>query len=129
MSLEHGKHNEDVCDYLFKSKDFYDWVVTTAFYSALHYVQSKIFPIKEGVITYSTFESYFTFKKSSDKNLSQHSLTITLVENGIPKVKTYYRRLFDMCMSARYRDYKTSYEKAKKAKEDLTKIKSSLGII
>jgi hypothetical protein len=31
-------------------------------------------------------------------------------------------------MSARYKDYKTTYEKAKKAKEDLEMIKSGLKI-
>jgi len=128
LSLEHGKHNEEACDYLFIDKRFYDWVVTTAFYSALHYVHTKIFPFKEGLINYTNFESYYIFKNSKEKNLSKHSLTISLVVNKIPAVRTYYRRLYDMCMSARYKDYKTSYEQAKKAKEDLEKIKSGLKI-
>lgn len=34
-NLEQAKHNENVCNYLGRSKDHSDWVITTAFYSAI----------------------------------------------------------------------------------------------
>ncbi len=44
-NLEYAQHNEKACKYLDKKPEFTDWVITTAFYSALHFVRYKIFPI------------------------------------------------------------------------------------
>lgn len=38
MSKEHEQHNEELCDFLIADGKFTDWIVTTSFYSALHYV-------------------------------------------------------------------------------------------
>lgn len=52
-SLDHAKHNERVCNYLGKNADFGDWVITTSFYAAMHYVRHLIVPIKIDEITYN----------------------------------------------------------------------------
>lgn len=45
MRKQHAIHNEEACDFLLSSNKFNDWVITTAFYSALHFVQHEIFPL------------------------------------------------------------------------------------
>lgn len=59
MKGKHAAHNEKACDYLLKSRLFNDWVITTAFYSALHYVQDEIFPLTEDRKTYNNFNIFF----------------------------------------------------------------------
>ena len=44
-SLNHAIHNKEACEYLSKEPKFSDWVITTAFYSALHFIDYKIFPL------------------------------------------------------------------------------------
>ncbi|MEJ7683795.1 MAG: hypothetical protein WKG06_39235 [Segetibacter sp.] len=44
--LDHAIHNENVCSYLELKKEYADWIITTAFYSALQFVSYKIFPLK-----------------------------------------------------------------------------------
>ena len=58
-SLAHAKHNERVCNYLGRSADFGDWVITTAFYSAMHYVRHLMVPIMIEGDVYNDFESLF----------------------------------------------------------------------
>ena len=48
MKQEHAKHNEDACHYLNQSGKYNDWVITTAFYSAMHYVQYELFSMEVG---------------------------------------------------------------------------------
>ena len=45
-SFSHGVHNEKACDLLELTHNFPDWTITTAFYASLHFVTSKIFPLK-----------------------------------------------------------------------------------
>ncbi|MBX7216157.1 MAG: hypothetical protein K1X90_04245 [Candidatus Kapabacteria bacterium] len=46
----HALHNEQVCDYLAMHGGFSDWVVTTTFYSAIHWIEDYLFPcvVKDG---------------------------------------------------------------------------------
>ena len=43
-SIDHAKHNESVCNYLGRNSAFGDWVITSAFYSAMHYVRHLMIP-------------------------------------------------------------------------------------
>lgn len=38
-----AKHNEELWELLLKNGKFSDWVITAAFYSALHYVEHEVF--------------------------------------------------------------------------------------
>lgn len=71
----HGQHNEEVCDLLLLQKKYPDWVITTAFYAALHFVSYKIFPFNhkvppdttykiESIEQWQAFKNYTSNKKA-----------------------------------------------------------------
>ena len=127
MKKLHAIHNEDTCDFLLPTKKFNDWVVTTAFYSALHYVQNEIFPLEDSGTTYAEFDIYFReVLKKKNRRLTKHSATIQLVNNRISAASPYYRWLHDTCMNARYTNYVVSDGKAQTAKAFLTNLKQHL---
>jgi hypothetical protein len=127
MRKQHAIHNEEACDFLLTSNKFNDWVVTTAFYSALHFVQHEIFPLEEDGESYNDLNIYYgKFLKKRNKNITKHFATIQLVNSKLPKCLSYYRWLYDACMSARYTDYSVSTKKAMTAREYLKKLKSEL---
>ena len=127
MKKQHAIHNEKTCDYLLASNQFNDWVITTAFYSALHYVQHEMFPMYESGKSHSNFENYFNnVLKRKNKRINKHSATIELVKHKLPKCSNYYRWLYDACMNARYNNYSVSSQKASTAKIYLTEIKKHL---
>ena len=86
MKKQHAIHNEEACHFLLTSKKFNDWVVTTAFYSALHFVQNELFPITEQEQEYVEFNIYFDrVLKRRKLKLSKHAATIELVNMNLPK--------------------------------------------
>ena len=85
MKKQHAIHNEEACKFLLTSKKFNDWVVTTAFYSALHFVQNELFPLTDNGQKYTDFNVYFgKVLKKKNKKLSKHSATIELVKINLP---------------------------------------------
>lgn len=103
MKKKHAVHNEEVCDFLLASKKYNDWVVTTAFYSALHFVQYEMFPLTYKGIKYKDFNIYFAMvMKRNNRSLSKHKATIELVKRKLPSCVSHYRWLHDACMNARY---------------------------
>src|SRR5699024_3659904 len=119
----HSDHNYEVCKFLLADGRFLDWVITTAFYSALHLVQERIFPFKDDeFFTYSSFEQYYSKQLKERIKVSKHQSTIKLVEQRIKGAGNLYRSLHDMCRTCRYRNYQVSLKKAKVAKSYLDKI-------
>ena len=110
MSQNHAKHNKEACEYIKDSGKFNDWVVTTAYYSALHFMQNELFPdhyehpINGEIKRYNTFQNYF---QDSDKKLSKHGLLLELVEENVDDddVINGFRSLKELCWTARYRQY------------------------
>lgn len=127
MRKQHALHNEEACDFLLKSNKFNDWVLTTAFYSALHFVQHEIFPIEEDSESYADLNIYYDkVLKKKNHRLSKHFATIQLVSAKLPNCASYYRWLHDACMNARYSNYKVSKNKAQLARQYLEQIKNQL---
>ena len=127
-SKAHAQHNKAVCELLLSHKNFNDWVVTTAFYSALHYVQSKVFPYTdEKGATHNNIDEYLNYLSSTSagKKDSKHSATIKLVNKELRSIRTHYRWLYDTCMTARYSQYKVPKSTALEAKESLLKIEAA----
>lgn len=124
MRKEHAEHNEKICDHLILTTGFNDWVITTAFYSALHFVQHKIFPLTAHSSTYPDLNNYVIYYNSKNKPISKHSLTIKLVQQQLPAISKDYRWLFDTCMTARYQNYKIKNKKVTAAKRRLDAIKA-----
>lgn len=127
MKKDHAEHNESACDFLLKSGKYPDWVITTAFYSALHFVQHEIFPLKEDGKDYLNFDIYYyKLSRTSKKFKSKHYITKELVSIYIPSINGYYRWLFDNCMNSRYKSYNVSKDEAERARDFLSKLKNEL---
>ena len=126
---QHAEHNEAVCNYLNAGKDCWDWVVTTAFYSAMHYTYFQVFPLELDGKTYSTFEDYYhSVEQVKPKNIrmNKHECTASLVSRFIPKAASYYRALADASWNARYHDYRIPAQNAARARMELSQIKGQL---
>lgn len=112
MREQHARHNEELCLIIKDLKLYNDWVVTTAFYSCIHYVEHKIFPLTDENSIYKNFNQYYRSLAPGNitnvPRLSKHEVKIELVETHIRKVASSYRWLYDACMTARYKNYITS---------------------
>lgn len=120
-SLEHAKHNEQVCNYLGKKESFGDWVITTAFYSAMHYVRHLMVPATIDGVTYNDFECLFAKKKSIMEG--RHGFMKSYVVSNFPEIAFEYSRLHDMSTTARYTSYTYTREQANQAKGYMETIK------
>ena len=129
MRVEHAEHNEDACKYLLDSGKYNDWVITTAFYSALHYVYYELFPMEYRNNSYSNFNSYYDSLfdyLNVNSRPSKHHVTIELVNLRLPNCNRFFRWLHNECFNARYKNYQISCEKANIAMKYLSNIKREL---
>jgi len=120
----HGLHNNELCDLLISmgNDDFNDWIVTTAFYSALHFVHHYIFPLNLQDKTYRSFDVYYLVEQQ-ERDLSKHTVTRNLVGTYISELSVKYNWLFKECYNARYRNYIVHKSIAKSAKQYLDEIR------
>lgn len=128
MRLAHGEHNEELCDHLLNETEgkFNDWVVTTAFYACIHFVEHKMFPCKLESVDFECFEDYCDYQHNHKNNsLSKHSLKADLVKKKVPAINSQYRWLKDACMKSRYTNYKVSDDKARQCNLVMKKIKEA----
>lgn len=125
-NLDHAIHNEATCNYLSQKNDHNDWVITTAFYAALHFSRHKLFPkkivINGNKTTASNFENYCNLKniyKNKHKELRE------LIENDFPEdIASAYNQLMDNCFTARYSRYKYSNKISRLSQKRLNAIKN-----
>lgn len=131
--LQHAEHNEKVFRHLLQNKDFADWIVTTAFYSSLHYVDYKLFPIthteKKIQVKIVDMESYAVSALNKYGN-DKHVCRLKLVQSKLKEIAFEFNWLYSTCKTARYHDYKfadpddickTSEDYLKAIKEFVTK--------
>jgi hypothetical protein len=118
-------HNEDACKFLYSDGNYCDWVVTTAFYSALHFVQHEIFPKTIKGVQYDNFDKYYNGHFQGKKNRpNKHVSTINLVKAELgDDVHQNYSWLFGLCMNARYTDYNIHQFVAEESIKRLARIK------
>lgn len=127
----HAEHNGAVCDYLSQVDEFDDWVVTTAFYAALHWMRSHLFPRTvpatdgESRESIANFEAYRTWHGSTlGRRTSPHQLLLELSRSDCPgEIFSAYKSLHDQCMAARYVDYRTKKKTSVKARRSLERIR------
>lgn len=107
--LSHAIHNKQAC-YQLRGSDFSDWVVTIAFYSALHFARHKVFPFtdRRSGNTFSTFDDYSRDALSRGDRRSRHSHMKNLVRMKVKSVSAAYQHMMDLSMTARYSDYETT---------------------
>lgn len=120
-SLEHAKHNERVCNFLGRNPDFGDWVITTAFYAAMHYVRHLMVPVTIEGTTYRDFENLFLARKSMMEG--RHGFMKSYVVVNFPEIGLDYCRLHDMSTTARYTNYMYIREQANTSKVYLENIR------
>jgi hypothetical protein len=123
-SLYQANHNRDCCDYLNKNGNFGDWVITTAFYSALHFVDSKLFPIDVNGKIYNKLSDYLSFYNSNNPQnpLTPHQMRLELVNKNLTEISANYKALYDQSRTARYNNYYTTETQVKFAVSILNKI-------
>ena len=124
---DHAERNERLCNQLCKDGVFFDWVITTAFYSALHFVQHEIFPLKVGSRNYPNFDNYYnSYFGVGNRKPSQHKATINLVYEHISDAGDSYKWLYETCRLARYHNYRMPKPVAEKAQAKLADLKAYL---
>jgi len=125
MRLNHAEHNEELCRQLHLENNFPDWVIVSAFYSALHYSEYELFPFGVGTGIYQNFDEYYkVFKMAKD---NKHNARLRLVYSCIDaSAGTAYNWLKQNCWSARYYDYLFDETEAANALEKLNTLKSHL---
>lgn len=121
----HALHNENACNFIHASKDFPDWVITTAFYSALHFVNYEMFPLDSLGTIFDNFEDYYS-TRCFGKNISKHEATALLVGRYMKNSRSRYRWLLDVCKTARYNNYNADPNHAQQAIDYLSFIKADV---
>ena len=125
-SLSHAEHNEKTSEYLSKENGYDDWVITTCFYSAMHYMHHKLFPMtvsKDGEdLVLNSFLEYCAFHKRYGQ---KHKLMRSLIEENCPTdISTVYNQLLDISWTARYSNYQFSKKISKLTQRRLVAIRS-----
>jgi len=124
--LKHAKHNESVCRYLSPKQDYADWVVITAFYSAIQFVEHKIFPLTEGGHTFQNMDQYFISVRHIQPPRDKHTWRKDLVASTCSDISAAYNWLLSTCNTARYSNYQffKPRDVTNQAFEHLKKIKA-----
>ena len=99
----HGAHNRDACDVLISGNKFFDWIVTTAFYSSIHYIDQKIFPYQIGTRWVRS-----TDEASKVLRLPKHQCREQIVNSSFPEITVPFKFLLSTCFTARYNNYNIS---------------------
>ena len=121
--IEHAEHNERVCNFLSKKVEYGDWIITTAFYSAIHYVRHLMLPgVFRNGKPCESFEDLFSDQKFLSEGL--HGFQLRYVKDNCRPIYIDYKQLHDLCNTARYVEYNYPREASNQAKGKLEKIKS-----
>lgn len=121
--IEHAQRNKNLSQQLFEESFYYDWSITTAFYSSIHLIESKKLPFnKDGI----TFTNLYDFK-SHYRCRCLHSARLLLIQESSDfKFYQKYKNLYDKCLSARYTSYKVTKDDADKCLKTLDYIFNDL---
>ena len=116
---EHGQRNQRLAIELHEGKVYYDWVVTTAFYSSIHFVEEKIFPCEvRGIQCKNIADARKAYGMAG-----RHATRERLVWSHCPQVAAQYKWLDDKSRYARYTTYKVTVAEAEKALQYLKAIR------
>jgi len=117
----HADRNEKLCDLLLEKGGFDDWVVTAAFYAAIHLVDHQIFPLTVGVEPiFANFNQYCNRKITG---MAPHKVRRHLVTVHLSACADAFDWLYDACQNSRYNNYQVPTGFAAQAKKKLTEIK------
>ncbi len=114
-----GERNQELSNTLLKGKKYYDWVVTTAFYSSIHFVEDCALPTK---IMGRECKDILDVKRAYKMD-GRHAARERMVFDKInAAIGARYKWLDDHSRNARYKTYKLQPAEALKAKEYLDYI-------
>jgi hypothetical protein len=120
---EFGDRNKTLSNKLLDEKTYYDWVVTTAFYSSIHYVEDYILPTIVGGIDCNCIAKV----KKAYNMRGRHEARERLVFDKLgPIIGSRYKWLDDRSRNSRYETFKLQSSEALKAKEYLDFIYKEL---
>jgi hypothetical protein len=124
MKQRHAQHNKELCLHLLDKGTHNDWVITTAFYSAIHFIDHKLFPLTytDGIRYTNIDDLHITVKRIYH---SKHSLREHLVNLYLPLQATNYSVLKTSCWVARYDNYIVTTNRAKICKNRLETIENA----
>jgi hypothetical protein len=114
-----GKRNQDLSLKLLSEGVYFDWSVTTAFYSAVQYVEDAIFPVKINGIHCTEIGAARNECRLDGRHATREKLVYNIM--GVT-AGVYYKWLDDRSRTARYKTYKIDKPTAEKAKEYLCKV-------
>lgn len=126
MSREHGDHNRVVCHKLHVTTDITcnDWIITTAFYSAIHFLDHLIFPFDyNGTKINNINEAHKSIRKQS-----KHQTREFIVHLKLPSQSANYSFLMSQCWNARYSDYDVNSAISDLAVKKLNLIRSECDV-
>jgi uncharacterized protein (UPF0332 family) len=119
-NLDQAHHNLKACEYLYNATEYPDWVITTAFYSALHFVNAILFPLEESGTRYNNIDTYCQRNKKNNESI--HSITTALIRKYHPSISIKYADMKNASQAARYLDYKQPSIIVAKVKRNLEAI-------
>ncbi|MFW5805138.1 MAG: hypothetical protein ACOCVX_01290 [Bacteroidales bacterium] len=103
---------------LLEGRIYYDWVVTTAFYSAIHAVDDKLMPLNINGYECKEIEQV----RNAYNMKGRHAARERLVTEKLREIRSKYKWLDDKSRYSRYTTYKVTPSEADKAKQLLDKI-------
>lgn len=117
--LEHGERNKSLAEELNKGKKYFDWVVTTAFYSSIHLLEDKLLPCTIGAQTCSDIQEVKRAYNLKGRHVSRLKLILMTAD---PDIAIYYKWLDDRSRYARYTTFKINNSESDKAIQYLNSI-------
>ncbi|NLW30304.1 MAG: hypothetical protein GXY77_02480 [Fibrobacter sp.] len=127
--IKHANHNKEACEHIGTVQKYPDWMITTAFYSALHFIDSKIFPTdiecNNKKIKCSSIDNYFAIlkRRSADippKHVIRKQLACKQMNSDI---SSRFERLSNASSTARYSNYNAfTFKQAQQFHSDLCAI-------
>lgn len=116
---QHAERNKTLSNQLFKGKVYYDWVITTAFYSAIHIVEDKLLPCQ---VSAKDCKNINDVKKAYGMN-GRHASRERLVFDKLSMpVAAKYKWLDDKSRFSRYTTFKVTAAEADKSQQYLKAI-------
>jgi hypothetical protein len=115
----HGERNQTLSDILINGKTYYDWAVTTAFYSAIHFVEDSIFPVTINTQSCNDIISVRKAYRLSGRHEAREQLVIDKMDAD---AAIAYKWLDDKSRYSRYVTYKVTATEATKAQQYLNVI-------
>ncbi|MEP0365630.1 MAG: hypothetical protein ABJN36_09110 [Cyclobacteriaceae bacterium] len=117
----HGERNRDLSQSLVKGNKYFDWVITTAFYSSIHFVEDSILPTNIGSIHCKNINDVKQAYRMSGRHQARERLVF---DNLNLKIAAKYKWLDDNSRNSRYVTYKIKRQEAEKALQYLDEIYS-----